>query len=928
MCSVLVAGSTGAIGRCLVRQALLRPEVGTITALTRKVPTAENSVETMFGLEGPDKNLLGEVAQRKLCVTAINWEDYCRFWSRFSALSISDQAQLEQGVALSQETSEEHHGRVESRTSALETLREDYQHYKKVLGGHAYASICLGTTKKDAGSSEKFIRCDYTYVLALVEGLLCFSGKAGWDVVGDAKPFPLKDTTDTTLLSPSWLSYRFGDPSIPPKNTPMVSTNDAASSALQSFYKEEKEQRAGERFAILQGRSSMTLRGISLVSCTGANISSWLTYLRVKGATEEAVAERVLVHNKLCRFLSEPADASSALRLSILRPGALNRGEKARLKEKVLLFLMCNSAITVETCGQCLLHDCIHLMGSNSSQGTAGLPLEGLPYPNEKIFNAAREPLFNGKLSTNCHLSSTRSLSFTFVKHFIQSYGCHGFFCLVDARHITWCLRAAIAAGPSKPFILCKTRVTSKLFPGCEISLVGKSFPPVFTRLHLLEGGRAPAISEVTDTHTTEHCPNSVLACSVAEAFPTYSTTTIKPAPLGLLVLSLLLDKLDVPLAADSGLLLAAFFAIKLRTPGSNFSWSLRLSQILLRYLFRLLNRDTEDDVKKDRRHSLSAALPLMLRLIKMYPEVEDNMEDGEQRWFYKTAWPIMIDKNRRVLNIVLKGEQHGRWEGPYPSDEQSSAPGGWLSESCIILALEKYEWMNITNSRGSKREAVKDVLSRVCPDFPDAQTQLYLHALWMSLLHRFREEYPVAVPENMEQSFSRAEERASCAGCSWPEGAGRCGPVPAEKTRRHGQRDRHLWAGKLVPMRRCRWLRRCILRAVAVSALTRPMITSEALRNALLQPLSEVSGGQRNGGSLRPLHCLMPLLNGRYLLVVETVGCTRPPRVVNQTQEPLQVVVHKPRAVAAGGACPINDDQNSAVPDNSAGGAQRARLN
>eukprot|EP00796_Vickermania_ingenoplastis_P007679 gene7679-5384_t len=248
---------------------------------------------------------------------------------------------------------------------------------------------------------------------------------------------------------------------------------------------------------------------------------------------------------------------------------------------------------------------------------------------------------------------------------------------------------------------------------------------------------------------------------------------------------------------------------------------------------------------------SLEFQLPHVISLIKNYLEVEDDVDDVELRWFLNTLWPIMIDKNLRLLNTLMMEEitdpGDGRelivrshlfrllklYEGVETDvhDSNIHSAVNRMYESLIVLTVDELEWLMMRGMAGSKsmklrgllaallnayhdidedvadarkrhhlkilwpimihralrqlvqqfmaerylcgkdeREAVKDVFSRVLTcfrdveeDVSDVKRQVVLHAMWMCVLQRLREEYPDAVPQEMGRRFDRAlEERRS----------------------------------------------------------------------------------------------------------------------------------------------------------------------
>lgn len=379
MASILVAGATGAIGRNVVRLAISNfPESGIekVVALTRQKPSTATPASAIFGLAD-------NTGVDKMNVVTFDWEHFFNFWIEFSRASLEEQKRLHEG---SQEDSEVK-TTEESNVNQLRTLQTDYNKYKLIFSGHQYAAICLGTTKKDAGGMKQFRRCDYSYVLAFTEALLCFSGPAGWDGTGDRTAHSKeKDGKKLSWTCPSWISYQVQNPDLP-SDQPWVSTNAEAQGKFLNYYKQNKST-----VSLLKSRSSKTLQGVALVSSSGASPSSWIGYLQTKGATEEGVAERVTLHNHLHRFNESASDSdgkSKKIRLSVLRPGLLSRGDKARFNETIANVLTFNSGIKVEVCAAAILKSCI-----GAIQGKDCVDRYGEPYPDRKAFQKANQPFF------------------------------------------------------------------------------------------------------------------------------------------------------------------------------------------------------------------------------------------------------------------------------------------------------------------------------------------------------------------------------------------------------------------------------------------------------------------------------------------------------------------------------------------------------
>lgn len=135
--SIIVAGATGAIGREVVIESIKDPRVSRVVALSRRELPPTDWAST-FGQKIDLKQ-----ASQKLVVVPVDWE-------RLAA----------------------------SRESYL---KDDSRLCNAFTGNH-FAAMCLGTTRKDAGSGEAFRRCDFDYVVAFGQAvkshsqqLRCFS---------------------------------------------------------------------------------------------------------------------------------------------------------------------------------------------------------------------------------------------------------------------------------------------------------------------------------------------------------------------------------------------------------------------------------------------------------------------------------------------------------------------------------------------------------------------------------------------------------------------------------------------------------------------------------------------------------------------------------------------------------------------------------
>ncbi|KPA75785.1 hypothetical protein ABB37_08312 [Leptomonas pyrrhocoris] len=303
MASVIVAGATGAIGRSVVQHAIRQPSIQRVVALTRAANVTEANYAQLFGVgtqnhaAGGDANSerehLGSSSEvvmvtpqeaAKIQPVTMDWEAFTNAWSTTSAAADSAAA-----------------------TDALHT-------YKDIFAGHTYAAMCLGTTRKDAGSAAQFTRCDYDYVMAFTEAVLTYSAPAG---LGPAAAF-IHHVNDAGEVKKGAVSAQAAAtaPTAPP---PPSSTSSASA------------------------KSTGTLRAFCQISAAGADSNSWFLYMRTKGNADEATVERIHQHNKTA------AAAAAPILLFLLRPGLLNRHGKSRWNEKLAKAIL--PSMPVETCG-------------------------------------------------------------------------------------------------------------------------------------------------------------------------------------------------------------------------------------------------------------------------------------------------------------------------------------------------------------------------------------------------------------------------------------------------------------------------------------------------------------------------------------------------------------------------------------------------
>ncbi|EKF28068.1 hypothetical protein MOQ_008195 [Trypanosoma cruzi marinkellei] len=181
--SLIVAGATGAIGRCVVREALKREEFTRVVALTRSSVLSDPAA--LFGLtvvmdasEANVPNAITKEQLKRLLAVTFDWEKFLLFWQGLKAQKA--------GQAANTSTPVEGNDEMEAT------------HYKEIFGGHKYGAMCLGTTRRDAGSAVAFERCDYDYVVTFAEALREFSGSTLVNYAQMSAQFANED---------SWLLY-------------------------------------------------------------------------------------------------------------------------------------------------------------------------------------------------------------------------------------------------------------------------------------------------------------------------------------------------------------------------------------------------------------------------------------------------------------------------------------------------------------------------------------------------------------------------------------------------------------------------------------------------------------------------------------------------------------------------------------------------
>jgi oxidoreductase len=129
--SAVIAGATGAIGRELVRTLVSDARFSRVVALSRRSIPQSDWADVFPGLDVA-------IARSKLTVAAVDWEAAC--------------TATRTGTA------------PEGTPAAADTAL-----HVSAFQGHTHAANCMGTTKKDAGSAEAFVRVDHDYACAFMK---------------------------------------------------------------------------------------------------------------------------------------------------------------------------------------------------------------------------------------------------------------------------------------------------------------------------------------------------------------------------------------------------------------------------------------------------------------------------------------------------------------------------------------------------------------------------------------------------------------------------------------------------------------------------------------------------------------------------------------------------------------------------------------
>lgn len=394
MASLLVAGSTGAIGRTVVQHAAKCEGITRVVALTRSTNTGRENYAALFGIHpitamteahdgvisaaestplGKHEAALTEEQMNKIVPVTFDWSLFYENWAglkelwRFSRLGQvkpetmptapgpTEERAGGEAATEGAETAERAAERAAKRAAEEAALNEE--RWRGVFAGHTYCVMALGTTRSDAGSDDSFIRCDYDYVIAFTEAVLHYSAPGGLPL--NQKIAVSKRMKDRPVEDNLFFLHRAGDKTraATPKGK-SSSGNEKTITFLEAL--------PHFKVAVPEGVSTGTLRRFCQVSSYNAKESSFLLYAKTKGAADAAVAERVLYSNELAiqKGLSE------LVKLSVIMPGLLERYEKSRGMEKFAKLLV--SAIGVEKCGACavanLIYDNRHFQNDPSNE--------------------------------------------------------------------------------------------------------------------------------------------------------------------------------------------------------------------------------------------------------------------------------------------------------------------------------------------------------------------------------------------------------------------------------------------------------------------------------------------------------------------------------------------------------------------------------
>lgn len=155
MASILIAGSSGAIGREVVKEAVADDRVARVVALSRRSIPQDKWLEAF----GPSLDITK--AAQKLSVVAIDWEKLTDPKTRGDYLHSAQQPPSSSIIAPSPDNNIAA-ATVQVTPVAPPTILDAFRQ-------HHYVAMCLGTTRKDAGSAKAFRRCDFDYVTAFAQ---------------------------------------------------------------------------------------------------------------------------------------------------------------------------------------------------------------------------------------------------------------------------------------------------------------------------------------------------------------------------------------------------------------------------------------------------------------------------------------------------------------------------------------------------------------------------------------------------------------------------------------------------------------------------------------------------------------------------------------------------------------------------------------